>query len=437
MKQYFSTLWQPVNNSQLIVFRVLFGLIMTGECIEAITRGFVKQLYIDIQHNFTFISFEWLGILHGKGMYLYFIVMSVAAFFVALGLLYRFSSVLLAVMWTAFYLSQKTHYNNHYYLMMLLCWMMAFMPANRRFSADVQLKRVNARTECYRWQIHLFIFQVACMYFFAALAKMSYDWLHAMPLKVWLTQKTRLPVIGWGMRNQLLPWILAYGGLLFDLLIVPGLLFARTRRYFFAIAVVFHLFNSYVFRIGYFPYLALGLMVFFFPASLFQKVIKAPLRPAALPLYNIKGIKPVTVIIALYVLIQLFLPLRHWFIKGPVNWTEEGYRMSWHMMLRSKRGTGSFTITNKQNDSTWKIDFASFLHPSQLRNTVIHPDITWQAAQYLKEKYNKQNLNVAIYAHNQVSLNYAPPRLLIDTSYDLANTMWKRFGPNEWILLYP
>src|SRR4051812_16516412 len=104
MRKYFSSLWQPVNNSPLVVFRILFGLIMMAECIDAIYNGFVKQLYVDIQHNFTFIGFEWLQVLHGKPMYVYFIVMAVAAFFVATGFAYRFSSALLAVMWSGFYL---------------------------------------------------------------------------------------------------------------------------------------------------------------------------------------------------------------------------------------------------------------------------------------------------------------------------------------------
>ncbi|MCW3108244.1 MAG: hypothetical protein JWQ09_2750, partial [Segetibacter sp.] len=156
----------------------------------------------------------------------------------------------------------------------------------------------------------------------------------------------------------------------------------------------------------------------------------------ALP-QHLKGRKLVSYAICAFVIVQLLLPIRHWFIQGPVDWTEEGYRMSWHMMLRSKRGTGYFKIVDKQNDSTWKVPFSSFLHPSQVISTVIHPDITWQAAQYLKEKYNKQKTEVAIYAHNKVSLNYAPARLLIDTSCDLAHTRWKFLGHNQWILLYP
>ncbi|WP_316930169.1 HTTM domain-containing protein [Leeuwenhoekiella sp. MAR_2009_132] len=35
---------------------------------------------------------------------------------------------------------------------------------------------------------------------------------------------------------------------------------------------------------------------------------------------------------------QLELPLRHWIIKDDVLWTEEGHRLSWRMMLRSKGG---------------------------------------------------------------------------------------------------
>ena len=64
-----------------------------------------------------------------------------------------------------------------------------------------------------------------------------------------------------------LKWALAWGGLLFDAAIVPLLLYRRTRIFAVVLSIFFHLFNSYTFRIGVFPYLALSLLVFFFPEN--------------------------------------------------------------------------------------------------------------------------------------------------------------------------
>lgn len=436
MKQYFNSLWTPVNNSQLIIFRILFGLIMAIECITGLLQAWVKWLYVDIQHNFTFIGFEWLKIMHGSIMNLYFAAMALAAIFVALGFLYRYSSLLLAVMWTAFYLSQKTHYNNHYYLMLLLCWIMAFLPANRRFSFDVKFKLKTPVNECYKWQIHLLVFQITCLYVFAAIAKMNSDWLHALPLKMWLG-KRGVPIIGRLLQYPFMPWLIAYGGLLFDLLVVPGLLYRRTRVYFLILSICFNVFNALTFRIGTFPYLAVSLNVFFFPAALFNRIIPFAKNAASLISQSRKRIAAINYTLSVYVFIQLVLPLRHLFIKGPVNWTEEGYRLSWRMMLNAKSGTGYFKIVNKMNDSTWQLEPSSFLHRSQTRGVINFPDMTWQAAQYLKEKYQRQGLRVGVYAFNKVRLNGRPPRYLIDTTCDLANTRWQYFGHKKWILLYP
>jgi hypothetical protein len=435
MKQYFSFLWQRVNNSQLIVFRILFGFVMAGECVYNITSGTVKLLYIDITHNFAFIGFEWLRILHGSGMYAYFMLMMICALFVAAGFFYRFSSLLLALLWTGFYLSHKTHYNNHHYLIFLSCWIMVFMPAHRRFSTDVKLGFVKPLNHCFSWQIYLFVFQVACVYLFAGIAKLNRDWFHAIPLKFWLPMKSGLPITGWLMKNPLLPWLVSYGGLVFDLAVVPGLLNKATRKYFFVALVIFHAFNGYVFSIGSFPFLSVSLAVFFFSAELFDKVVPQEARAIQLQsLLNTKRSAVYSFAIVGYAVIQLWLPIRHWFIPGPVNWTEEGHRLSWRMMLRSKLGTATFKVVNKNNDSTWYVPFSSLVHQSQVTQVASLPDLTWQAAQHVKEKCNKQGMNVAIYSYNHVRLNYHPPRLLVDTSTDLANTRWKTWGHNNWIL---
>ncbi|MCB0698925.1 MAG: HTTM domain-containing protein, partial [Chitinophagaceae bacterium] len=145
----------PVNNSPLITFRILFGVIMFMEFSGSLTSGWVKEVYIQAPFRFTFIGFEFLQNMHGPVMYVYFLVATILSLLVIVGLFYRPASILLALMWTAVYFSQKSHYNNHYYLMVLIGWMMTMMPANRRASMDVKWKLVKPTNECHRWQIQL------------------------------------------------------------------------------------------------------------------------------------------------------------------------------------------------------------------------------------------------------------------------------------------
>ena len=434
MRKYFQSIWDPISNARLAVFRVCFGLVMSYECIGSLLNGWVKEKYVNTHFNFSFLGFEWLNILHGPFMYAYYFVMGLLAFFIALGFLYRYSSVLFAILWTFIYLSDKSHYNNHFYLMVLLSWMMACIPAHKRFSLDVRFRLAERSNYCFRWQIHLFIFQVAVVYFFAAIAKMNSDWFHAIPIRTWLFQRTSLPVIGYFLRNPVVPWFIAYGGFLFDLLVIPALLYRRTRLTAFFVAIFFHAFNCYVFKIGTFPFLAISLNIFFFNDSLVEKIIGRN------NYQNNKIYKPifkpklVNGMLGLYIFLQMFLPLRHWFIPGNVNWTEEGHRHSWRMMVRSKNGSSTFKLVDKNKDSTWYLPASSFFDSSHLTEIAVLPDFTWQAANHLKDLYKKDHPEIAIYAINQVSLNYRPTKLFIDTTVDLTQVKWNYFGHNKWIL---
>src|SRR5690554_4354872 len=60
---------------------------------------------------------------------------------------------------------------------------------------------------------------------------------------------------------------IAYMGIAFDGLIVPALLWKRTRWLAIIASLIFHIFNSITLQIGVFPYFALSFSIFFFPAE--------------------------------------------------------------------------------------------------------------------------------------------------------------------------
>src|SRR5690606_388098 len=86
-------------------------------------------------------------------------------------------------------------------------------------------------------------------------------------------------------------------------------------------------------------------------------------------------------IMVLYFSVQLVLPVRHFFIKDDVLWTEEGHRMSWRMMLRSRSGIISFRIMNKATGDINTVDLDAYLTKAQKNRLGSYPDFIWQFAQ--------------------------------------------------------
>lgn len=435
---YFSRLrtnwFTPVNNSPLIVFRILFGCVMFGEFAKSITSGWVREVYITAPFRFTFIGFEWLQHMNGTKMYYYFGLGCLFALMVTLGLLYRFSSVLLAVAWTGVYCSQKEHYNNHYYLMVLLCWLMALMPAHRRASLDVKLGYAKPANQCYNWQTQLFVIQIAVLYIFAAIAKLYPDWLNAMPPKIWFAKRHNHPLMGNLFRQEWFAYFVAYSGILFDLLIVPALLWKRTRISAVIAMLIFHQFNKLTFGIGVFPYLAMSLNVFFFKGETFDKTVGVETKNILNKVTGYKTQVYITLALCIYITWQIITPFRHHLYKGDVVWTEEGHRMAWRMMLRSKQGTAIFKVKDKNSDSIWTVLPEDHMLVNQARNVATKPDFTWQFAQHLKHKYKSEGIDVEVFANTKCSVNGRPLRQLVDSNTDLAAEAWKPFTHHQWIL---
>ncbi|NNK88449.1 MAG: HTTM domain-containing protein [Flavobacteriaceae bacterium] len=428
-------LFRHIDNSALIVFRVIFGILIFCEAIGAILLGWVKATMVDPQFTFSFIGFEWLQPLPGFGMYIYYVIMGVFGLFVMLGYRYRLSIIMYTLMWTATYFMQKSSYNNHYYLLILLCGMMALLPANRWLSFDVRRKPEIRSLSMPNWCAWIIIFQMWIVYTYASVAKMYPDWLDGSVIKLLFLAKKHYFLIGDFLQQQWLHYFIAYSGLLFDLLVIPLLLIRRTRKWAFIASIFFHLFNSFVFQVGIFPYMSLGLCLFFFEPeyirSLFLK--KKPVFDKEIiddPKFKKIGLISASV----YFIIQIGLPLRHWFIPDNVLWTEEGHKLSWRMMLRSRSGLARFKVIDKATQEQFMINLDDYLTQKQKRLVSSRPDFIWQFAQLLKKEFKDQGQDIAVYVKCQVSVNGRPYRQLIDPEIDLASVKWNAFRHSDWIL---
>lgn len=429
-------LYRRVDNSPLIVFRIIFGFLIAAEAWGAIATGWIKRNLIEPQFTFNFIGFDFLQPLPGDWMYVYYAVMGLAGVFVMIGFKYRLSIITYTVMWLAVYLMQKTSYNNHYYLLVLLLVFMSIVPAHKYKSVDAKLNPSLKSTHMPNWVIIFIIAQLWIVYTYASIAKIYPDWLDTTVPKILMESVKHYYIIGDTLQQTWVHYSVTYFGIVFDLLIVPLLLWKKTRNYAFFVSIFFHLFNSIIFQIGIFPYMSLAFTLFFYPKSFVNRTFLN-----SKPYYGENEIKVpkhhkfLTGFIIIWMVVQFILPLRHWFIKGNVLWTEEGHRLSWRMMLRTKRSFTNIKIVNKTQGTTKYLDKSNYLTKKQER-TLAKPDALWQFVQRLKEEYYQKGEEIEIYVKCRVSVNGGPYKLLIDPNQDMTKAKWDYFFHNDWVMLY-
>ena len=264
-------LFKQIDNIGLVLFRTVFGLLITIEAFGAIATGWVRRTLVEPPFTFNFIGFDFLQVFQGEFMYFYFVVMGIFGILVTIGYKYRFSMFAYALLWSGVYLMQKSSYNNHYYLMMLLCWIMAFLPANRWLSIDAKINPEIRTSAMPQWVLWVLILQVWIVYTYASIAKWYPGWLDASVPALFMSGRADYWLIGGLLQETWVHWTIAYTGVLFDLLIIPMMLWRRTRLLGFVLSLLFHLFNSVVFQIGIFPYMSIAFALFFFSPEILRK----------------------------------------------------------------------------------------------------------------------------------------------------------------------
>lgn len=442
-------LFSPVEASSIVFFRVVFGLMMAFSQLKYILGGDLESHYLEVNLLFKYTGFEWVRAGSETVLYLVFWGLFVLALGIAFGFLYRISTVGFLLLYTYFFLLDQATYNNHYYLVILISFMLIFVPAHRSSSVDALIDPQLRKAGIPLWALWLLRFHVALPYFFGGLAKINYDWLaRAQPMKLWLTTGGIEEAYRFEIMNE--PWtayFFCWGGLVFDLLIVPLLLIRRTRLVAFVFMVGFHLNNAFMFNIGFFPWLMIPLtMIFFAPdwprrVGWFRREDPAKKPPPKKEKRSTAGqARPnrrlVAVLLAAYVGLQCLLPFRHLLYPGRVDWSEEGQRFSWRMKLRDKRGEVRFIAVDPETRQAQVLQGHEKLLTGNQRLMLTHsPEMMRQFAHFLAEKFRKESgKNLQIRVHTSISLNGHERQPLIDPEVDLAATHASVFLPAHWIL---
>ena len=354
-----------VNNSPLIVFRILFGLLIFFSQIRFWHKGWIESIYIDPAFHFSYNWFSWVKPI-GDYTYLLFIICLISSLFIIVGFKYRVSSLILFLSYTYIELMDKTTYLNHYYLVSLILFMLIFLPASSRFSID-SLKTTDF---CFvpRWTIDSLKIMLCIVYFHAGIAKVNSDWLlSAQPLKIWLLGNYDVPLIGDTLLQ--LNWVhyaMSWGGMFYDILIPFLLLIPKTRNIAFLLVIIFHVLTKILFpAIGMFPFIMILGCLVFFDYKFHEKIIhfiSKYLKKIQKNIFTIKKNESKfktslfsVYIIGFFLFIQFLLPLRHNLYDGELFWTERGYRFSWRVMLVEKKGFTEFKLVDNDNSNSFYI----------------------------------------------------------------------------------
>ena len=139
--------------------------------------------------------------------------------------------------------------------------------------------------------------------------------------------------------------------------------------------------------------------------------------------------------IALWIGIQILVPLRYLAYPGNVSWTEEGHRFAWMMKLRDKDAEARFMVRDPASGQEWHVSPEDYLLRHQIGEMESRPDMILQFAHHLARVWaEKRNIaGVEVRARVCASLNGRRPELLIDPQRDLARVE-RSLRHADWIL---
>jgi vitamin K-dependent gamma-carboxylase len=280
------------------------------------------------------------------------------------------------------------------------------------------------------WAVWLLRFQLTVVYCFAGIAKLNGDWLlAAQPMRIWLTARSDLPLIGAWLAKPWVAFAASWSGMLYDLTIPVWLLWARSRPWAYAAVVVFHLATLVLFRIGMFPWIMLVATLIFFPPDWPRKWLGNWRLPQTTTSSHQLTAWSLLLVCA-YVLVQFALPLRALWQPQQGAWDGRGFNFSWRVMLVEKTGYVEFFAFNPATRQRERLSVSALITPRQRVFMAQDPGLIRQLAVRLGEDLRaagKEDWEVRTDAW--ATLNGRPSQRLIRPDVNLAGPL-----PSDWIV---
>lgn len=425
-------LFAPVDAASVVAFRIAFGALMTIAVARFFAHGWIASYFLEPTHFFKYEGFAWVAPWPGIGMYVHFAVMGLAALGIATGRCYRASVIAFGLTFAYAHLIDLTNYLNHYYLVICLCVVMAFLPLGR------------GRATVPAWVLWALRGQIAVVYVFGGIAKLKADWLfEAQPMQIWLSANQDFPLIGGLFGERWAAFAFSWAGAAFDLGVVPALLWRRTRPFAYVAIVAFHLVTMRLFQLGMFPWIMIASSLIFLPPDWPRRVAAWLGRPrpapvaAALPSPSPARKRLVLAALGAYFAFHVAMPFRYLLYPGDVCWTEQGFRFSWNVMLIEKNGAVDAHVLEPSTGRRWVAPPSAYLTRYQIKMMSTQPDLILQFAHMVAADFRARGVrDPEVRIDAVASLNGRRRARLIDPTVDLARET-NGLGAKRWILPRP
>lgn len=412
--------WQKeTDGAGLAVVRIAVALAVLFEILEICLTGQVIELLVEPQISFKYAFFAWLGRPQGLMPHVLAWTLVVLAATVAIGWRTRWTSILLASGYCYWFLIDAANYSDHGYLVCLLLILIAWLPTNRWASADVYMDR-ELRTTVPGWTVELLRTQLILVYFFFGLALLNGDWLNGAPLLAWVETEAEENWLARLLSGQTgLIRSMAICLPILYLSVGPLLCWRRSRLIALVLITAFQIFDWFTFQLSVSPLLlTLVNLVFFEPSHvraignwLVLGLTRVPLTgliwktlcrlgwlvdacvswfddtpllgPATASGVNSTAANPpsaktaskekaaarspqaVNVLaktsapqwaIALWLLIQVWMPLRYMTLETNPDWTDLATTFAWRGQHRDKQCDLKLSVIQPSQELAWPLD---------------------------------------------------------------------------------
>lgn len=141
-QKFLCYMYEEDDASYLAVFRIMWGLIMADEIFGHVKNNFAKTMDSFYQSEFAYkyYGLEWcVAPSDPFVLKVFMVIMLVLAIFITIGFLYRISAILFATGFLYIFGLEAALYLNHFYLVVVMAFMLCFLPCNVYFSVDALL----------------------------------------------------------------------------------------------------------------------------------------------------------------------------------------------------------------------------------------------------------------------------------------------------------
>lgn len=433
MEKAHKYLGEQTSVFSISIFRILFGVVLVIQSVYWVGIGFINENIINPSFLFPFIKglaplpdFFMLYGLNGG--------MIVSAALIITNKFYRIGLFTYFISFTYLWLLCQGFFNNHYYLISILCFLLIFPNSTLSKTTKTQTSKV------FLFSIQAFIVGV---YAISGINKLNPYWLvdlqpiaHILDLKFGVEKKSFLVML------------FSYTGVLFDLLIGPLLFLKRTRFFAIGFGIFFHLINFFIFynvgEIGIFPFLMISSFVLFInPIYLEEKIFPKKNKIGA----SVNCNKQISKLLIAFLIIQLLVPFRHVFFKGYVDYNGIGQRFSWRLKNMYKEpktdGLVQFTVLTTKGDTVSTFNLFNMnkadinLTDRQINNLFYYPNMIPVFAQktehFFQTLINNKNFDFIISATCDIGFMGRSPQSLLNSSTDLTSVSTSSWETNHWL----